>query len=200
MVSKWMGHVPKRWCRSWPSTTASCSRRWRAAGLASTRVTADDLERELAAVRVAAPADPRAGAFGQDLVMWRIDREALLFFGAGARRCCSWPIPAVAAASAPVCYPTDRPFPRTFGINFVLVFGTLDRASAATRRLGQLHGAIQEILPSAPGPFAAGSQYHAKRCWALRWVHATLIGTSLAVRGRSSLRPEIPFYRRFRGS
>jgi len=61
----------------------------RAAGLASTRVTADDLERELAAVRTAAPADPRAGAFGPDSVMWRIDREAPCFSAPGARRCCS---------------------------------------------------------------------------------------------------------------
>jgi uncharacterized protein (DUF2236 family) len=87
---------------------------------------------------------------------------------------------AIAERSRVLSDPIGR-FQRTFGIVFVLVFGTLDRASAATRRLDQLHGAIQEILPSAAGPFAAGSQYHANDVGALRWVHATLVGTSLAL-------------------
>jgi uncharacterized protein (DUF2236 family) len=156
----------------------------RAAGLASTRVTADDLERELAAVRAAAPPDPRAGAFGPDSVMWRIDREALLFFGAGRAALLQlahpWVAAAIAERSRVFCDPIGR-FHRTFGIIFVLVFGTLDQAFAAARRLHQLHGAIQGVLPSAAGPFAAGSRYHANDVGALRWVHATLVETALTL-------------------
>jgi uncharacterized protein (DUF2236 family) len=156
----------------------------RAAGLASTRVTADDLERELAAVRAAAPPDPRAGAFGPDSVMWRIDREALLFFGAGRAALLQlahpWVAAAIAERSRVFSDPIGR-FHRTFGIIFVLVFGTLDQAFAAARRLHQLHGAIQGVLPSAAGPFAAGSRYHANDVGALRWVHATLVETALTL-------------------
>jgi uncharacterized protein (DUF2236 family) len=156
----------------------------RAGGLASTRVTADDLERELAAVCAAAPPDPRAGAFGPDSVLWRIDREALLFFGAGRAALLQlahpWVAAAIAERSRVLSDPIGR-FQRTFGIVFVLVFGTLDQAFAAGRRLHQVHAAIQGILPSAAGPFAAGSRYHANDVGALRWVHATLVETSLTL-------------------
>jgi uncharacterized protein (DUF2236 family) len=152
--------------------------------LASNRVTADDLEHQLAAVRAAAPPDPRAGAFGPDSVMWRIDREALLFLGAGRAALLQlahpWVAAAIAERSRALSDPIGR-FHRTFGIVFVLVFGTLDQAFAAARRLHQRHGAIEGILPSAAGPFAAGSRYHANDVGALQWVHATLVETSLTL-------------------
>jgi uncharacterized protein (DUF2236 family) len=138
----------------------------------------------LAAVRAAAPPDPRAGAFGPDSLMWRIAREALLFFGAGRAALLQlahpWVAAAIAARSRVLSDPIGR-FHRTFGIVFVLVFGTLDQAFAAARRLHQLHDAIQGVLPSAAGPFAAGSRYHANDIGALRWVHATLVETALTL-------------------
>ena len=72
-------------------------------------------------------------------------------------------------------------FHRTFGLIFALVFGTLDQAFAAARRLHQLHGEVEGVLPSAAGPFAAGSRYHANDVGALRWVHATLVETALTL-------------------
>jgi uncharacterized protein (DUF2236 family) len=183
-----MGHVSLRSGAGAPeagrAVRARAAKGGRAAVLASTRVTADDLERELAAVRAAAPSDPRAGVFGPESVMWRIDREALLFLGAGRAALLQlahpWVAAAIAERSRVLSDPIGR-FHRTFGIIFVLVFGALDQAFAAARRLHQLHGAIQGVLPSAAGPFAAGSCYRADDVGALRWVHATLIETSLTL-------------------
>jgi histidinol-phosphate aminotransferase len=52
---------------------------------------------------------------------------------------------AIAERSRVFSDPIGR-FHRTFGIIFVLVFGTLDQAFAAARRLHQLHGAIDVRL------------------------------------------------------
>ena len=147
-------------------------------------VTTLDLERELAAVRAAAPPDPRDGAFGPDSVLWRIDREAMLFFGAGRAALLQlahpWVAAAIAQHSRALFDPIGR-FHRTFGIVFVLVFGTLDQAFAAARRLHRFHDEIQGVLSSAAGPFAAGSRYQANDVGALLWVHATLVETALTV-------------------
>jgi uncharacterized protein (DUF2236 family) len=62
---------------------------------------------------------------------------------------------------------------------FTMVFGTLDQAVAAARRLHLRHAAITGVMPNAAGPFAAGSRYGANETSALRWVHSTLIETAL---------------------
>src|SRR5260370_19140930 len=60
-----------------------------------------------------------------------------------------------------------------------MVFGTLDQALAAARRLHRRHAAVTGILPWTAGRFAAGSVYRANEVSALRWVHATLVDTAL---------------------
>jgi uncharacterized protein (DUF2236 family) len=60
-----------------------------------------------------------------------------------------------------------------------MVFGTLDQALAASRRLHRRHAVVTGILPQAAGRFEAGSAYSANEVPALRWVHATLVETAL---------------------
>ena len=141
----------------------------------------DAFERRLDAVR-SAVTDPAAGVFGPASMTWRVDREAALFLGAGRALLLQLAHPWVAAAIADHSRALDDPlgrFHRTFGIVFAMVFGTLDDALGAARRLHQRHAAIEGVLSSAAGPFASGSAYRANEVSALRWVHATLVETSL---------------------
>jgi uncharacterized protein (DUF2236 family) len=60
-------------------------------------VTATDLEQQLAELRVFAP-EEREGVFGPASVIWRIDREAAIFLGAGRALLLQLAHPWVAAA------------------------------------------------------------------------------------------------------
>jgi uncharacterized protein (DUF2236 family) len=62
---------------------------------------------------------------------------------------------------------------------FTMIFGTLDQALKGARQLHRRHAAITGVMPRAAGPFAAGSRYWANDISAQRWVHATLVDTSL---------------------
>jgi uncharacterized protein (DUF2236 family) len=122
------------------------------------------------------------GVFGPGSVIWRVDRETAIFLGAGRALLLQLAHPWVAAAIAKHSRTLDDPigrFHRTFGVVFSIVFGSLDQAVAAARRLHRRHAAIQGHLPTAVGPFAAGSRYQANEIAALQWVHATLTETAL---------------------
>src|SRR6266536_2399007 len=140
-----------------------------------------DLEEQLATIRTLAPGGAE-GLFGPASVIWRVDREAAIFLGAGRALLLQLAHPWVAAAisehSRTFADPIGR-FHRTFGVVFGMVFGSLDQAFAAARRLHRRHAAIQGCLPTAVGPFAAGSTYRANEIAALSWVHATLTETAL---------------------
>jgi uncharacterized protein (DUF2236 family) len=140
-----------------------------------------DLERELAIVRGAA-AEGRAGAFGPRSMMWRIDKEAAIFLGAGRALLLQLAYPRIAAAiaqhSRTLADPIGR-FHRTFNAMFTMVFGTTEQAMAAARRLHRRHSRISGTLREAAGSSPAGSRYQANDVAALRWVHATLIDTAL---------------------
>jgi uncharacterized protein (DUF2236 family) len=144
-------------------------------------LSADDFEKGLETVREAA-AGPIEGIFGPESLTWRVDREAAIFLGAGRALLLQLAHPWVAAAisehSRTFADPVGR-FHRTFNITFTMVFGTLDQALAASRRLHRRHAAINGILPQAAGRFEAGSTYSANEVSALRWVHATLVETAL---------------------
>jgi uncharacterized protein (DUF2236 family) len=144
-------------------------------------VTSADLERRLAEVRTAA-AGPAEGLFGPRSVTWRLDREAALFLGAGRALLLQlahpWVAAAVAEHSHALADPVGR-FHRTFGIVFTMVFGTLDQALAAARRLHRRHATIGGTLPEAAGGFPQGSPYWANETAALHWVHATLVSSGL---------------------
>ena len=130
----------------------------------------DDFENSLDTVREAA-AGPIKGIFGPDSLTWRVDREAAVFLGAGRALLLQLAHPWVAAAisehSRTFADPVGR-FHRTFNITFTMVFGTLEQALAASRRLHRRHAAVTGILPQAVGRFEAGSSYSANEVSALR--------------------------------
>jgi uncharacterized protein (DUF2236 family) len=140
-----------------------------------------DLEQELGIVPSAAAGSP-AGIFGPDSVIWRIDREATVFLGAGRALLLQlahpWVAAAIAQHSRSLTDPVGR-FHRTFSTVFTMVFGTTGQALAAARRLHRRHTAIGGTLTEDVGAFAAGSPYCANDVAALRWVHATLTDTAL---------------------
>ncbi len=143
-------------------------------------VSESDLNAALDVVRTGA-AGPAEGIFGPNSMTWRIDREAVIFLGAGRALLLQlahpWVAAAVAEHSRTFTDPIGR-FHRTFELMFTMVFGSLDGALAASRRLHRRHATISGVLPEAIGPFAKGSSYCANDVAALRWVHATLVETA----------------------
>jgi uncharacterized protein (DUF2236 family) len=144
----------------------------------------EDLECQLRMLRAAA-AGPVAGVFGPHSLTWRIDREAVIFLGAGRALLLQlahpWVSAAIAEHSRTFADPIGR-FHRTFNVMFTMVFGTLDQALAAARRLHRRHAAVVGVMPAVAGPFARGSPYSANDVCALRRVYATLIDSALAAR------------------
>jgi uncharacterized protein (DUF2236 family) len=157
----------------------------RVTGMAEACAIVDDavLEGELARLR-AGMTDTMAGLFGPRSMLWRVDRQAITFLGAGRALLLQlahpWVAAAIAEHSQALADPVGR-FHRTFGTVFAMVFGTADLAVAMARRLHRRHASITGHLPVAAGPFAAGSPYGANDRAALQWVHATLIDTALQV-------------------
>ncbi len=142
----------------------------------SDTVTAEDLDRSLLWAAGQAPS-PAAGLFGPGSATWRIDREAILFLAAGRALLMQLAHPWVAQGVVDHSVSLDDPlgrFHRTFTAMFSFVFGTVDQALDAARRLHRRHGAIEGILREGAGPFAAGSPYRANHLPALRWVLTTL--------------------------
>lgn len=146
-------------------------------------VSGNDLELALDQVRASA-AGPIPGVFGPDTVTWRIDREAVIFLGAGRALLLQlahpWVAAAIAEHSKTIVDPIGR-FHRTFDIVFAMVFGSLDRAMQSSRQLHRRHAMIVGLMPETVGPFAAGSRYCANDIPSLCWVHATLVETALMV-------------------
>src|SRR5918997_3297965 len=100
-------------------------------------VNAADLERNLEFVRLQS-AGPEEGVFGPDSAIWQVDREALVFLGAGRALLMQlahpWVATAIAEHSTALSDPIRR-FHRPFERVFALVFGSLDQALATARRL-----------------------------------------------------------------
>ena len=144
-------------------------------------VDAADLERSLDWVRARA-AGSTEGVFGPASAIWQVDREALVFLGAGRALLLQlahpWVATAIAEHSSVLQDPIGR-FHRTFEIVFTLVFGSLDEALRMSRHLHRRHAAIAGMLPTTLGRYAEGSSYRANEVSALMWVHATLVDTAL---------------------
>ena len=142
-----------------------------------------DLERSLDLVRAQA-AGAAEGVFGPGSALWQVDREAILFLGAGRALLLQlahpWVAAAIAEHSSALADPIGR-FHRTFDIVFTLVFGSLDQALAASCRLHRRHAEIFGSMPASVGAYPEGSRYLANEASALMWVHATLVDTALAV-------------------
>jgi uncharacterized protein (DUF2236 family) len=146
-------------------------------------VEAADLERELALVRARA-ADPRAGLYGPSSKVWEVNREALIFLGGARAALLQLAHPYVAEAidqhSTTRADPLGR-FHRTFRQVFAMVYGDLESAFGAARRVHRVHTHITGRLSETVGCWNAGSLYRANEPHALLWVHATLWETSVRV-------------------
>ncbi len=147
-------------------------------------VTRADLEASLAALR-AEIAEPRHGILGPDSIAWRFGGHLGVFVGGGRAALLQLAHPKVAHAvdqhSATRSDVVGR-FQRTFHNVFAMVFGELDTAFTAARRVHAIHTRITGTFPAAIGGWPAGTRYEANDPETLRWVHATLLDTVLVVR------------------
>lgn len=147
-------------------------------------VTRADLEASLVALR-AEVAEPSAGILGPRSVAWQIGGDLAVFLGGGRAALLQLAHPMVAYAIAQHSHTradVAGRFRRTFRSVFAMVFGDLDEAFAAARRVHAIHAGIHGAIPEAIGRWPAGARYHANDVEALRWVHATLVDTTLVVR------------------
>lgn len=149
-------------------------------------VTRAEHEASLAAL-ASEVADPREGILGPRSIAWRLGGDLALFLGGGRAAMLQLAHPMVAHAidqhSRTRADVMGR-FQRTFRNVFAMVFGELDDALAAARRVHNVHTRIHGTIPHAIGRWRAGTPYHANDADALRWVHATLVDTTIAVRER----------------
>jgi uncharacterized protein (DUF2236 family) len=131
--------------------------------------------------------DPREGILGPRSAAWQLGGDLGVFLGGGRAALLQLAHPMVAYAidhhSRTRADVLGR-FQRTFRNVFAMVFGELDDAFAAARRVHAIHARIHGAIPSTIGAWQAGTAYHANDVDALRWVHATLVDTTLDVRER----------------
>lgn len=144
----------------------------------------EELEAALAELS-ASVRDPREGILGPRSVAWQLGGDLGVFIGGGRAALLQLAHPAVAYAveqhSATRTDVVGR-FQRTFRNVFAMVFGELDDAIFAARRVHQIHTRIKGTIPIDLGRWRAGTPYHANDAESLRWVHATLIDTTLVTR------------------
>jgi uncharacterized protein (DUF2236 family) len=131
--------------------------------------------------------NPREGILGPRSVAWQLGGDLAVFLGGGRAALLQLAHPMVAYAvdqhSRTRADVVGR-FQRTFRNVFAMVFGELDDALTAARRVHSIHTRIHGTIPQHTGAWRAGTPYHANDVDALRWVHATLVDTTIAVRER----------------
>jgi uncharacterized protein (DUF2236 family) len=131
--------------------------------------------------------NPHDGILGPTSIAWHLGGDLAVFLGGGRAALLQLAHPAVAYAvdqhSATRADVVGR-FQRTFRNVFAMVFGELDDALFAARRVHQVHTRIHGEIPIDIGAWRAGTPYDANDTDALRWVHATLTDTTIAVRER----------------
>jgi len=146
-------------------------------------VTREELEVALAELRTSTP-DPRTGILGPRSVAWRLGGDLAVFVGGGRAALLQLAHPMVAYAidhhSKTRADVLGR-FQRTFRNVFAMIFGELDEAFVAARRVHQIHTRVTGTMP-AIGDWP--TRYAANDADALRWVHATLVDSVLVVRAR----------------
>ncbi len=144
-------------------------------------VTSQQLEASLEKVRARAR-DAREGLYGPSSLIWRVNREQLLFM-AGARAALlqeAHPFVAhgVDQHSKTKTDPVGR-FVRTFKNVHGMVFGDLESAVTAARRVHKYHTTIRGKITEDTGKYRKDSEYEANNEKALLWVHATIWESSV---------------------
>ena len=149
-------------------------------------VTREDLEGSLESL-VQNVRDPSAGIFGPESIAWRLGGDLAVFLGGGRAALLQLAHPMVAYAidhhSRTRADVLGR-FQRTFRHIFAMTFGELGDAIVAARRVHQIHTRVHGEIDEDLGVWRAGTRYHANDADALRWVHATLVDTTIVVRAR----------------
>lgn len=144
-------------------------------------VSARDLEDLLAELQASIPG-PSRSIFAPDSISWRINRESALFLAAGRAALLQlahpWVATAIAQHSRTLHDPIDR-FHQTFRVMFTMVFGSVEQAFTASRRLHRRHQTIRGSVPETIARFPQGTSYEANEVSALCWVYATLIDSAL---------------------
>lgn len=129
-------------------------------------------------------ARPEEGLFGPSSVVWRVNRESVVFLGAGRAALLQIAHPFVGHAvdehSASRTDPWGR-LVRTFDHVFTMVFSDLDAAERSARRVHAVHRHIEGSFAAPVGHLERGAAYRANQTDALAWVAATLWDTSLLV-------------------
>jgi uncharacterized protein (DUF2236 family) len=146
-------------------------------------VTRDQLEASLAVLRRTI-SDEREGILGPRSVAWQLGGDLGLFIGGGRAGLLQLAHPMVAHAIDHHSRTRDDVvgrFQRTFRNVFAMLYGDVQDAFAAARRVHAIHARITGVM-DAIGSWPAGTPYHANDAAALRWVHATLVDTTLVVR------------------
>jgi uncharacterized protein (DUF2236 family) len=129
--------------------------------------------------------DPREGILGPRSVAWRLGGDLAIFIGGGRASLLQLAHPMVAHAidhHSKTRTDVVGRFQRTFRNVFAMVFGELDDALRAARRVHAIHSRIEGTFAEAIGGWPAGTRYHANDVDALRWVHATLVNTTIVTR------------------
>lgn len=137
---------------------------------------------EALAQAAAEAAGPNLGLFGPGSAVWHLAREGSVFLGAGRAILLQLAHPSVAYAIADHSQTETDPigrFNRTFQGVYGMVFGDLEHALGAARRVHAVHshvrGAVREPARGRP----AGARYAANDPEALLWVLATLVDGSV---------------------
>src|SRR5215211_592390 len=104
--------------------------------------------------------DPREGILGPRSVAWRLGSDLGVFLGGGRAALLQLAHPMVAYAidhhSRTRADVVGR-FQRTFRHVFAMVFGPLDDALRAARRVHSIHSRIHGTIPETVGSFRAGT-------------------------------------------
>jgi uncharacterized protein (DUF2236 family) len=128
--------------------------------------------------------DPRAGLYGPGSVSWKVFRNQVLGIGGPRALLLQTAHPLIAHAVAEHSRFREDPLgrgDRTFRAVNAMVFGDLEMAIRAARRVHAVHRRVRGRLARDVGPFPAGTPYDADRPELVLWVYATLWETSLLV-------------------
>jgi uncharacterized protein (DUF2236 family) len=137
-------------------------------------VTRADLEARLAPL---AGADPVAGLFGPQSMLWTVGRESIVLLAGGRAALLQIAHPFVADAVVQHSTAFDdlaARFRRTLHGMYAMTFGGRDDALRLARRLHAIHERITGTLTADVGAFRRGDPYRANDPGALLWVAATL--------------------------
>jgi uncharacterized protein (DUF2236 family) len=124
------------------------------------------------------------GLFGPESVTWRVNREGVLLLGGGAALIMQVAHPLVGVGVAEHSNYREDPWGRlyrTLDLTTSIVFGSTQKANAASDRLREVHARVRGVTKQDEGGYLAGTKYFANDPELAMWVHATLVETSLQV-------------------